>query len=106
MSLLPSAEQICTHCGACCATFRVSFYWAEGSALPPDYTVALTPRLRLHGGYQPKPAQLHCLTRRSGPRGQLQRVCRPQQHMQGSTIGRHTVPKSALGTPIAAHCVS
>ena len=43
MSLLPSAEQICIHCGACCATFRVSFYWAEGSALPPNYTVALTP---------------------------------------------------------------
>ena len=40
---LPTAEQVCTHCGACCATFRVSFYWSEGAALPPDYTEALTP---------------------------------------------------------------
>jgi Fe-S-cluster containining protein len=23
----------CLHCGACCATFRVSFYWAEAEAL-------------------------------------------------------------------------
>ena len=40
---LPAAEHICTHCGACCATFRVSFYWAEGEALPPTYTEPLTP---------------------------------------------------------------
>lgn len=33
-------EQLCQHCGACCAAFRVSFYWAEGEerGLPSTYT--------------------------------------------------------------------
>ncbi len=39
-------ESPCTHCGACCAHFRVSFYWAEGDD-HPDGTVpmALTERV-------------------------------------------------------------
>lgn len=28
----------CTDCGACCATYRVSFYWAEAEALPAALT--------------------------------------------------------------------
>ncbi len=28
-----NTDNPCTHCGACCAAFRVSFYWAEASAL-------------------------------------------------------------------------
>jgi uncharacterized protein len=28
----------CLNCGACCAHFRVSFYWAEGLNLPEHYT--------------------------------------------------------------------
>lgn len=30
----------CTHCGACCATYRVSFYWAEAdvTGLPASLT--------------------------------------------------------------------
>ncbi|KAB2962536.1 YkgJ family cysteine cluster protein [Zoogloea sp.] len=37
----------CTTCGACCAHFRVSFYWAEAEArgLPEDLTEAVTPWL-------------------------------------------------------------
>lgn len=27
-------EALCQSCGACCATFRVSFYWAESTAHP------------------------------------------------------------------------
>lgn len=27
-----SAESVCLSCGACCASFRVSFYWAEADA--------------------------------------------------------------------------
>jgi Fe-S-cluster containining protein len=30
----------CLSCGACCATFRVSFYWAE--PVPEEYTEKLT----------------------------------------------------------------
>lgn len=28
----------CLRCGACCATFRVSFYWAEAPELPERLT--------------------------------------------------------------------
>jgi Fe-S-cluster containining protein len=28
-----SAENPCLDCGACCVTYRVSFYWAEAEAL-------------------------------------------------------------------------
>jgi Fe-S-cluster containining protein len=31
----------CLHCGACCAHFRVSFYWAE--PVPEEFTEKLTP---------------------------------------------------------------
>lgn len=38
-----SHENICQHCGACCAYFRVSFYWGEsdplqGGKVPPEMT--------------------------------------------------------------------
>lgn len=30
----------CVTCGACCANFRVSFYWAEGNDAPGGYVPA------------------------------------------------------------------
>jgi Fe-S-cluster containining protein len=41
-------QEICQHCGACCATFRVSFYWSEadpsaGGNVPADLTDSLYP---------------------------------------------------------------
>lgn len=42
MSTIP-LDQVCTHCGACCAYFRVSFYWSEGSHLPPHLLESVTP---------------------------------------------------------------
>ena len=35
----------CQACGACCASFRVSFYWADGEArgLPVELTEQLNP---------------------------------------------------------------
>lgn len=39
----------CLDCGACCAHFRVSFYWAEGDDAPGGWVpVALTEALNLH----------------------------------------------------------
>lgn len=32
----------CMSCGACCAYFRVSFYWAEGIDMPDHYTEPVT----------------------------------------------------------------
>ena len=36
------SEDSCLSCGACCAHFRVSFYWAEGLNLPEHYTEPVT----------------------------------------------------------------
>lgn len=40
----------CLNCGACCATFRVSFYWGEtdaapGGGVPNQLTEQITPHL-------------------------------------------------------------
>lgn len=44
----------CMICGACCAYFRVSFYWAEaddaGGCVPASLTEPLTPFLRCMSG--------------------------------------------------------
>ncbi|AOA59648.1 YkgJ family cysteine cluster protein [Acinetobacter larvae] len=37
-----SRDDICLSCGACCAYFRVSFYWAEGEAMPSEMVEPLT----------------------------------------------------------------
>ena len=38
---------VCRRCGACCAFFRVSFYWAEAPlhGLPEEFCEPLTPHL-------------------------------------------------------------
>jgi Fe-S-cluster containining protein len=44
----------CLRCGACCAAFRVSFYWAE--PVPPELTVRVTPFLAaMDGTDRPEP---------------------------------------------------
>jgi len=46
----------CQQCGACCASFRVSFYWADAPELPPTLTEHLTPHLScMAGTNQAKP---------------------------------------------------
>lgn len=48
----------CMTCGACCAYFRVSFYWAEGDdaggGVPVSLTQQLTPHLRCMEGTNQK----------------------------------------------------
>ncbi len=41
---------LCLSCGACCASFRVSFYWAEadpftGGSVPAELTEKISPAL-------------------------------------------------------------
>ena len=44
-----SAFNPCVACGACCAQFRVSFYWGEGEDAPGGWVpVQLTRRLNAH----------------------------------------------------------
>ena len=46
----------CVGCGACCATYRVSFYWAEAQDMPPDRIEQLTPVMAcMAGTNQPAP---------------------------------------------------
>lgn len=50
---------VCQPCGACCAHFRVSFYWAEaddtpGGFVPVQFTEQLTPHLRCMQGTSQK----------------------------------------------------
>lgn len=48
----------CLTCGACCAFFRVSFYWAEGNDasgdVPVQYTEQISPYLRCMTGTNQK----------------------------------------------------
>jgi uncharacterized protein len=37
-----TAQDACLSCGACCAHFRVSFYWAEGENIEEDLVESLT----------------------------------------------------------------
>lgn len=59
----PSSESAnpCLTCGACCATFRCSFYWAESDShpegtVPAELTEPLTPfRVAMKGMSGPRP---------------------------------------------------
>lgn len=42
------APNPCESCGACCASFRVSFYWAEGAQAGGGVPAALTETLPPH----------------------------------------------------------
>ncbi|MCL2895735.1 YkgJ family cysteine cluster protein [Brenneria tiliae] len=48
------SDNVCMRCGACCAYFRVSFYWAEaddgGGMVPVRLTEPLSPFLRCMQG--------------------------------------------------------
>ena len=52
----------CQRCGACCAHFRVSFYWGEaddapGGRVPVALTRQVTPQLRCMAGTDAKPVR-------------------------------------------------
>lgn len=52
----------CQRCGACCASFRVSFYWAEaddapGGTVPVALTEPVSPQLRCMQGTGRKPVR-------------------------------------------------
>jgi Fe-S-cluster containining protein len=56
----------CQQCGACCAYFRVSFYWGEGDdapggTVPAALTCAVSPQLRCMAGTEARPARCAAL---------------------------------------------
>lgn len=59
---MTSTDLDCQRCGACCASFRVSFYWAEaddapGGTVPVALTVPVSPHLRCMQGTASKPVR-------------------------------------------------
>lgn len=58
-----SDQNPCLHCGACCATFRVSFYWAEAEALhlPAALTEQLNPFYSCMAGTNRPAPRCHAL---------------------------------------------
>ncbi|XZG68864.1 YkgJ family cysteine cluster protein [Chitinibacteraceae bacterium HSL-7] len=60
-------SSVCQSCGACCASFRVSFYWAETDAhpegrVPAAMTVPITPYHVAMRGTEQKPVRCAALT--------------------------------------------
>lgn len=55
----------CLSCGACCAHFRVSFFWGEcqsaGGLMPDDQVVLITPQRVAMRGTDSKPARCNAL---------------------------------------------
>ena len=61
----------CTACGACCATFRVSFHWSEtdacpGGAVPAALTEPVSPHLVAMRGTTARPVRCTALAGRLG----------------------------------------
>ncbi|MEH2921252.1 YkgJ family cysteine cluster protein [Samsonia erythrinae] len=59
------SDNACMHCGACCAFFRVSFYWAEaddgGGPVPSQITEPVSPFLRCMAGTNSKTPRCQAL---------------------------------------------
>lgn len=54
----PRSQNInpCQQCGACCAFFRVSFYWADTPDLAPEFVEKITPHFScMRGSNQAHP---------------------------------------------------
>lgn len=88
----------CLQCGACCAYFRASFYWAEGDdatpgGVPIELTAKLTPFLRvMRGTDQPHPRCVALL-------GEIGKSVRCAIHPQRSSVCRDFVPSWENGEP-------
>jgi hypothetical protein len=61
----------CLDCGACCKSFRVSFYWAEGPGrgLPDHLTEQVTPHLACMKGTNTR--RPHCAALGKGDAGPM-----------------------------------
>lgn len=57
-----STSNVCQNCGACCAHYRVSFYWGEsdahpGGTVPREMTIAITPHRSAMRGTEQTPVR-------------------------------------------------
>lgn len=109
----------CMRCGACCAFFRVSFYWAEGDdgggGVPHQLTEPLTPFLRCMAGTNDRPARCRAL---KGEIGGAVRCTiydgRPSPCREFAMAGENGLPNDACDrarahfglAPLGQHCRS
>lgn len=60
-----SENNPCLTCGACCAFFRVSFFWGEcqsaGGSVPDEQVIQISPHLVAMRGTETKPARCNAL---------------------------------------------
>lgn len=87
----------CLTCGACCASFRVSFYWAEGDdgggTVPAGLTVGISPFLRAMAGTTTHPPRCVALE------GVVGREVFCTIHPQRSSTCREFTPSYEDGEP-------
>lgn len=88
----------CLRCGACCALYRVSFYWAEASdasdnGVPVALTGQLTPHRRVMLGTDTRPTRCVALEGHIGERVQC------SIHPQRPSPCRDFAPSLEDGTP-------
>lgn len=101
----------CMTCGACCAYFRVSFYWAEaddaGGLVPSALTEPLTPFLRCMSGTNQRQSRcaalsgdigdaVHCTIYENRPS-----PCR--EFAMSRKMARKTMPATRRGRATACH---
>lgn len=91
----------CLTCGACCASFRVSFYWAEADprnpdGVPEELTEALPPLLRCMRGTNRNPPRCVALE------GEIGRSVRCTIHARRPTPCREFGVQWTEGRPVAS----
>lgn len=76
----------CLACGACCAFFRVSFFWGEcqsaGGTVPDEQVIQISPHLVAMRGTETKPARCNALL------GDVRQGTRCTQYEQRSSTCR------------------
>ena len=88
---MTTSAQDCQRCGACCAWFRVSFYWAEaddaaGGSVPVALTRPVGPLHRCMAGTQTRPVRCVAL------QGNVGRAVACGIYAQRSSTCRSVVP--------------
>lgn len=90
-------ESPCLSCGACCAFFRVSFYWGEaasaGGCVPDALTTQVSPHLSCMQGTSQKPARCVALT------GQVGQAVACSIYQQRSSTCREFAMSGENGVP-------
>lgn len=92
-----SVDHPCLRCGACCATYRVSFYWAEcvsgGGAVPDALTERVSPFLAAMAGTTTSPPRCVVLD------GEVGRAARCGRYELRPSPCRELRPSWEDGTP-------